>query len=351
MPTPEEKYEAFKREAEEKFNNARRDMRQKYEGFRQQAHEDAYATFVKRTEENYNDAQSKTNQDYEGFREQALKDAEAAKKTIEETKRDAQNAEYAAQMSNPDNWKEVKAEEAIPFPKDNDIGPMYAAPETGSVPPQVKQEEVVYAQFAPEMPTTGGYTPEYDAAIRGKDTKETVVEMQMAPEMPTTGGYTPEYDAAIRGKESELIGNKTVVYNENTITSVDQNGNGYGATVNNKGMLDYFVVKDGEKEPITAQNRGSIRENRTVELSKLNDIMIALFPESELSKAAIKTGKPYSLEVIQKDVRIITTPYNEGTVKEEAKASVERMKKAKESNTQGMSLRDRIATNRSNSGM
>ena len=202
--------------------------------------------------------------------------------------RDAQNAEYAAQMSNPDNWKESTVHEGIK-----------------------PQEEML--DLSPENVA---------AAEREAHTEKT-----------------------------ELIGNKTVVYNENTITSVDQNGNGYGATVNNKGILDYFVVKDGEKEPITAQNRGSIRENRTVELSKLNDIMIALSPESELSKAAIKTGKPYSLEVIQKDVRIITTPYNEGTVKEEAKASVERMKKAKESNTQGMSLRDRIATNRSNSGM
>ena len=101
----------------------------------------------------------------------------------EETKdRDTLNAEYADQMRDPNNWKEVKVEEAVQMPQEKDIGVMYAAP---------------------EMPSTGGYTPEYDAAIRGKETKETVVEMQMAPEMPTTGGYTPEYDAAIRGKESE----------------------------------------------------------------------------------------------------------------------------------------------------
>jgi len=333
MPTPEEKYEAFKREAEEKFNNARREVRQKYEGFRQQAHEDAYATFVKRTEENYNDAQSKTNQDYEGFREQALKDAEAAKKTIEETKRDAQNAEYAAQMSNQDNWKESTVHEGIkPQEEMLDLSPENVA---------AAERDAQNAEYAAQMSNPDNW-------------KESTVHEGIKPQEEMLD-LSPENVAAAERKahteKTELIGNKTVVYNENTITSVDQNGNGYGATVNNKGMLDYFVVKDGEKEPITAQNRGSIRENRTVELSKLNDIMIALSPESELSKAAIKTGKPYSLEVIQKDVRIITTPYNEGTVKEEAKASVERMKKAKESNTQGMSLRDRIATNRSNSGM
>jgi len=133
----------------------------------------------------------------------------------EETKdRDTLNAEYADQMRDPNNWKEVKVEEAVQMPQEKDIGVMYAAPEmpsTGGYTPEYDaairgkdtKETVVEMQMAPEMPTTGGYTPEYDAAIRGKDTKETVVEMQMAPEMPTTGGYTPEYDAAIRGKESE----------------------------------------------------------------------------------------------------------------------------------------------------
>ena len=133
----------------------------------------------------------------------------------EETKdRDTLNAEYADQMRDPNNWKEVKVEEAVQMPQEKDIGVMYAAPEmpsTGGYTPEYDaairgketKETVVEMQMAPEMPTTGGYTPEYDAAIRGKETKETVVEMQMAPEMPTTGGYTPEYDAAIRGKESE----------------------------------------------------------------------------------------------------------------------------------------------------
>jgi hypothetical protein len=308
MPTPEEKYEAFVKGTEDK-----------------------YAAFVNGTEEKFNDTQSKTNQDYESFRQEAHKDAEGARKTIEETEREAQNAEYANAMERP--WKESTVYEGITPPEDE----FDASPENVAA----AEREAQNAEYAAQMSNPDNW-------------KESTVHEGIKPQEEMLD-LSPENVAAAERKahteKTELIGNKTVVYNENTITSVDQNGNGYGATVNNKGMLDYFVVKDGEKEPITAQNRGSIRENRTVELSKLNDIMIALSPESELSKAAIKTGKPYSLEVIQKDVRIITTPYNEGTVKEEAKASVERMKKAKESNTQGMSLRDRIATNRSNSGM